>query len=50
VSGDLFQRVSGKALDEYGVPIPLGKKLEFLVREIFTLDDAVDSVRQYFPH
>jgi hypothetical protein len=36
-----------KALDEYGVPLPLGKKLEFLIRETFALDDAIDSVRQY---
>lgn len=37
-----------KALDEYGIPIPLGRKLDFLVRDSHTLEDAVSLVQAYY--
>jgi hypothetical protein len=32
----------------YGIPIPLGKKLEFLIRDAYTLEDAISSVKAYY--
>jgi hypothetical protein len=37
-----------KALDEYGIPIPLGRKLTFTIEESPTLEDAIYSVRGYY--
>jgi hypothetical protein len=37
-----------KALDEYGIPFPLGRKIEFLFRGSPTLEDAVGTVQAYF--
>ena len=37
-----------KALDEYGIPFPLGRKIEFLFRGSPTLEDAVVSVKAYY--
>jgi DEAD/DEAH box helicase/Helicase conserved C-terminal domain len=36
-----------KAMEEYGIPIPLGRKLEFLIRDTHTLEEALDMVRTY---
>jgi hypothetical protein len=36
-----------KALDEYGVPIPLGRKIDFVVRDSRTLEDAISDARSY---
>jgi superfamily II DNA/RNA helicase len=44
---NLFRHHWIKALDEYGVPFPLGVKLSFLVEELATLDDAIVAVRSY---
>jgi hypothetical protein len=45
---NLFSHHWVKALDEYGIPIPLGKKLEFLVRDdTYSLEDAISSVQTY---
>jgi len=44
---NLFTHHWVKALDEYGIPIPLGKKLEFLVRDVFSLEEAISSVQSY---
>jgi hypothetical protein len=44
---NLFSHHWVKAIDEYGVPIPLGRKLEFLVRDSRTLEDAISTVQSY---
>lgn len=36
-----------KACDEYGVPLPLGRKIQFLVRDVPTLEAAIDAIRTY---
>lgn len=36
-----------KALDEYGVPFPLGKKISFLIRGASTLEDAIQTTKLY---
>jgi hypothetical protein len=43
----LFDHHWVKALEEYGIPFPLGKKLSFLVSGLHNLEDAVDAVRVY---
>jgi hypothetical protein len=37
-----------KALDEYGIPFPLGRKIAFLFRGSPTLEDAIGTVQAYF--
>ena len=44
---NLFNHHWVKALDEYGIPIPLGRKLAFVVRETNTLEEAIESVRTF---
>lgn len=44
---NLFSHHWVKALDEYGVPIPLGRKLSFLIEDSFSLEDAIASVKAY---
>jgi hypothetical protein len=44
---NLFTHHWVKALEEYGVPFPLGKRLSFLVTYQRTLEDAVESVKSY---
>lgn len=36
-----------KALDEYGIPIPLGRRLSFLVEESYTLEDAIGVLKAF---
>jgi hypothetical protein len=45
---NLFNHHWVKALDEYGIPIPLGRKLTFVVREANTLEDAIEAVQAYY--
>jgi len=44
---NLFNHHWIKALEEYGVPTPLGRKVEFLVRDTYALEDAIDLVKVY---
>jgi hypothetical protein len=44
---NLFDHHWVKALEEYGIPFPLGKKLSFLVSDLHALEDAVDAVTAY---
>ncbi len=44
---NLFSHHWVKALDEYGVPFPLGRRLSFLVEDLPTLDEAIASVRSF---
>ena len=44
---NLFQHHWVKALDEYGVPFPLGRKLSFLVRDEPSLENASRAVLTY---
>lgn len=36
-----------KALDEYGVPLPLGKRLSFVFEDVFEFDEAMQIVKAY---
>jgi len=45
---NLFNHHWVKALDEYGIPIPLGRKLEFVVRDSESLEDAIDVLKAYY--
>jgi hypothetical protein len=44
---NLFSHHWVKALDEYGIPIPLGRKLSFLVEDTYSLEDATAAVQAY---
>jgi hypothetical protein len=44
---NLFTHHWVKALDEYGVPFPLGKRLASLVSGLDSLDEAISAVRQH---
>ena len=36
-----------KALDEYGVPIPLGRKLDFIVTDSYALEEVIGLVQSF---
>jgi hypothetical protein len=44
---NLFSHHWVKALEEYGIPFPLGDRLSFLVRDTRSLEDAVEAVRLF---
>jgi hypothetical protein len=44
---NLFAHHWVKALEEYGVPFPLAKRLSYLVSDVRSLEDAVEAVRHY---
>lgn len=44
---NLFAHHWVKALEEYGIPFPLGKRLSFLVRDLRSLEDAVEAVKVF---
>jgi hypothetical protein len=36
-----------KALDEYGLPVPLGRKIQFVIRDQLSLEAAISSVQTF---
>ena len=36
-----------KALDEYGLPVPLGRKIQFVIRDQQSLETAISSVKAF---
>jgi len=44
---NLFSHHWVKALEEYGIPIPLGRKLNFLVSGLDSLEDAIEAVKRF---